>query len=91
MPHRIVVIHDNQVFPKTLHVKAGHTLQFHSNEADFHLAFDRAAPIAATGEQGHSGVAGPIHTINGAPGTYSYTVTIGNNPIDPEIIVDPGN
>jgi hypothetical protein len=90
MPHRVVVIHGSQVFPKELHVKAGHTLQFHSNDADFNLAFNSQTPIDVQGERGDAGVVGPTHTINAPPGTYSYTVKIGGVPIDPEIIVDPG-
>ncbi len=90
MPHRVVVIHANQVFPKSLHVQAGHTLQFHSNDADFDLAFSKETPIGVLEEKGNAGVVGPSHTINAAPGTYSYTVKIGGDPIDPEIIVDPG-
>jgi hypothetical protein len=90
MPHRVVVIHDKQVFPKTLHVQAGHTLQFHSNDADFVVAFVSGTPIGEAGVTGSAGVVGPDHTIVASPGTYSYTVKIDGVPIDPEIIVDPG-
>jgi plastocyanin len=90
MTHRVIVIHGSKVFPKELHVKAGHTLQFHSNDADFEVAFNSDTPIGVQGEKGNAGVAGPNHTIKAPPGTYSYTVKINGVPIDPEIIVDPG-
>jgi hypothetical protein len=90
MLHRVIVIHGKQVFPKELHVQAGHTLQFHANDTDFEIAFSSTSPIGVTGEQGKAGVVGPSHTIKAAPGRYSYTVSIDGVPIDPDIIVDPG-
>jgi hypothetical protein len=90
MPLRIVVIYEDTLFPKELHVSVGDTLQFHSDDADFDVTFTAETPINVQSIKGKGGVQGPQSPVTGQPGTYPYTAMVGGQMIDPDIIVDPG-
>jgi plastocyanin len=90
MHHDIQISREEQkIEPEHALVGIGDTIQFHSDDAGFRIAFpEDKSPVEANSEEVEAGGSGDVHEIGDLEGAFEYTVHFSDLNLSGLIVVD---